>query len=368
MKVYASMIRVTLVIGLTVALLTGCAPKTVRPEVSTAEAQREAVVQREFAGELYRKRSLRVNEVYRRLLVANAEFCQESQSSIGVSMFNVHSLTPTWHEWTHEKSLAAQEAIEFYGADEFVRIMEVIPSSPAASVGLEVGDIVTQIGDVEIGVGKSARKALKKVGESNVLDKTIEISFVRNGEQYRVQVVPELTCQMPLALLRRDELNAYADGTNVYFTMGMLRFVENDDELALILSHEMAHNIRGHIESQQTNMLIGGLIGAVIGGLAGSTDTTFSDIGQEAGALAYSQEFESEADYVGVYLAGRAGYDVSQAAYLWRRLGAENPRSIHLEGMTHPSTTVRFKIVQKAGEEVAQKRDRGLPLIPEEKE
>ena len=312
MKVYASMIRVTVVIGLATVLLTGCAPKTVRPEVSTAEAQTEAEVQRKFAGELYRKRSLRVNEVYRRLLVANAEFCQESDSSIGVSMFNVHSLTPTWNEWTQEKSRAAQEAIEFYGADEFVRIMEVIPSSPAASVGLEVGDIVTQIGDVEIGVGKSARKALKKVGESNVLDKTIEISFVRNGEQYRVQVVPELTCQMPLALLRRDELNAYADGTNVYFTMGMLRFVENDDELALILSHEMAHNIRGHIESQQTNMLIG----AVIGGLAGSTDTTFSDIGQEAGALAYSQEFESEADYVGVYLAGRAGYDVSQAAYL----------------------------------------------------
>ena len=368
MKEYASMIRVTVVIGLAAVLLTGCAPKTVRPEVSAAEAQAEADVQRKFAGELYRKRSLRVNTVYRRLLVANAEYCQESNSSIGASMFNVDSLTPTWHEWTHEKSLAAQEAIEFYGTDEFVRIMEVIPGSPAASVGLEVGDIVTQIGDVEIGVGKSARKAPKKVGESNVLDKTIEISFVRNGEQYRVQVVPELTCQMPLALLRRDELNAYADGTNVYFTMGMLRFVENDDELALILSHEMAHNIRGHIESQQTNMLIGGLIGAVIGGLAGSTDTTFSDIGQEAGALAYSQEFESEADYVGVYLAGRAGYDVSQAAYLWRRLGAENPRSIHLEGMTHPSTTVRFKIVQKAGEEVARKRDRGLPLIPEEQE
>ena len=248
MKVYASMIRVTVVIGLAAALLTGCAPKTVRPEVSAAEAQIEAEVQREFAGELYRKRSLRVNEVYRRLLVANAEFCQVSESSIGVSMFNVHSLKPTWLEWTQEKALVAQEAIEFYGADEFVRIMEVIPGSPAASAGLELGDIVTQIGDVEIGVGKSARETLKKVGESNVLDKTIEISFVRNGEQYRVQVVPELTCQMPLALLRQDALNAFADGTNVYFTMGMLRFVENDDELALILSHEMAHNIRGHIE------------------------------------------------------------------------------------------------------------------------
>ena len=363
------MIRVTVVIGLAAVLLTGCAPKTVRPEVSTAEAQTEAAIQREFAGELYRKRSLRVNTVYRRLLVANAEYCQESESSIGASMFNVDSLKPTWHgRRTRAKSLTAQEAIEFYGADEFVRIMEVIPESPAASVGLEVGDIVTQIGDVEIGVGKSARKALKKVGESNVLDKAIEISFVRNGEQYRVQVVPEITCQMPLALLRQDALNAFADGTNVYFTMGMLRFVENDDELALILSHEMAHNIRGHIESQQTNMLIGGLIGAVIGGLAGSSDTTFSDIGQQAGAMAFSQEFESEADYVGVYLAGRAGYDVSQAAYLWRRLGAENPQAIHLEGTTHPSTSVRFKIVQKAGEEVAQKRGRGLPLIPEEQE
>ena len=368
MKVYASMIRVTVVIGLAAVLLTGCAPITVRPEVSTAEAQREAEVQREFAGELYRKRNLRVNAVYRRLLVANAEFCQESEPTIGVSMFNMDSIKPTWYESTQVKALAAQEAIKFYGADEYVRVMEVIPRSPAASAGLEVGDIVTKIGNVEIGVGKSAREALKKVGESTVLDKTTEISFVRNGEQYRVRVVPELTCHMPLSLLRQDALNAFADGTNVHFTMGMLRFVENDDELALILSHEMAHNIREHIESQQANILIGGIIGAVIGGLAGSSDTTFSDIGQEAGAMAFSQEFESEADYVGVYLAARAGYDVSHAAYLWRRLGAENPQAIHLEGTTHPSTTVRFKMVQKAGEEVARKRDRGLPLIPEEHE
>ena len=39
MKVYASMISVAVVIGLAAALLTGCSPKTVRPEVSTAEAQ-----------------------------------------------------------------------------------------------------------------------------------------------------------------------------------------------------------------------------------------------------------------------------------------------------------------------------------------
>ena len=80
----------------------------------------------------------------------------------------------------------------------------MILDSPAVSAGLEVGDIVTQIGDVEIGVGKSAHKALKKVGESNVWDETIEISFVRNGEQYRVRVVPEFACHMPLALLRQD--------------------------------------------------------------------------------------------------------------------------------------------------------------------
>ena len=59
---------------------------------------------------------------------------------------------------------------------------------------------------------------------------------------------------MLLVLLRQGALNAFADGENVYFTVGILRFIDIDDKPALILGHKMAHNTREHIETQLANI------------------------------------------------------------------------------------------------------------------
>ena len=173
---------------------------------------------------------------------------------------------------------------------------------------------------------------------------------------------------MPVVLSDADQINAFADGERVYIAAGMLRFVQDDGELALVLAHEMAHITRGHVEAKQANVLLGALVGAVFDGLAGGYGTTMSDLGPQIGASAYSQEFESEADYVGVYIAGRVGYEVSSAANLWRRLAAEHPDAIHLAGGTHPSTPVRFQLIRKASEEFLGKQQAGLPLLPEERQ
>ena len=41
---------------------------------------------------------------------------------------------------------------------------------------------------------------------------------------------------------------AFADGTKVFLTRGMMRFAQSDEELALVVAHETAHNIMGHID------------------------------------------------------------------------------------------------------------------------
>ena len=87
----------------------------------------------------------------------------------------------------------------------------------------------------------------------------------------------------------------------------------------------------------------------------------------QVGALAFSQEFEAEADYVGVYHAARAGYDTRKAAYFWRRMAAAHPRAIGLQGTTHPSSANRFLAVEAASKEVAEKRAGGTRLVPEMK-
>ena len=156
----------------------------------------------------------------------------------------------------------------------------------------------------------------------------------------------------------------------------MLSYVENNDELALIIGHELSHNTLGHNYKKYFNTLIGTALGATfdiaveaaIEGATGYQYDSYEGVqaGMEAGMLFFSQEFELEADYAGVYYAARAGYDVSTAAALWRRMAEENPAAIHTkENSTHPSTAERFVRIQTANEEIERKRAEGIDLIPE---
>jgi predicted Zn-dependent protease len=79
----------------------------------------------------------------------------------------------------------------------------------------------------------------------------------------------------------------------------------------------------------------------------------------------YSKDFESEADYVGLYLAARAGYDISESANFWRRMAVENPASIEKSySNTHPSSPERFLAIEKAVNEINGKKQLGMPLVP----
>ncbi len=172
----------------------------------------------------------------------------------------------------------------------------------------------------------------------------------------------EPICDYVFALDPSDELNAYANGEAVVVTQGMLRFAQRDEDLALVLGHELAHNTQRHMDKQRQNQAAGALVGGLLGALAG---INLADTGARVGAGAYSQEFESEADYIGAYYAARAGYEVRGSADLWRRMAVRNPQSIHLAGTTHPSTAVRFLAMEQTTTEIAAKQRDGRPLLPE---
>jgi predicted Zn-dependent protease len=110
---------------------------------------------------------------------------------------------------------------------------------------------------------------------------------------------------------------------------------------------------------------VGGLVvdgGFLMGGIW--TDGAFSNYLQQAGLMAFSVAFEMEVDYVGAYYATRAGYDIAGAEEVWRALSLENPQSIRL-ATTHPTTPVRYLQMRKVIDEIADKKRRNLPLLPE---
>ena len=113
------------------------------------------------------------------------------------------------------------------------------------------------------------------------------------------------------------------------------------------------------------NALVGALLGGLVGALAGPDAVVDAvELGGQLGALAFSQEFEAEADYAGAYFAARAGYEVAGAADIWCRMGARHPEAIDLAGTTHPSTALRYLSLERTAEEITLKKSRRQPLTP----
>lgn len=182
------------------------------------------------------------------------------------------------------------------------------------------------------------------------------------------QVCPELLtkrptdCSYTVSLVEDDQINAAADGRKIYIQSGMMRFVESDDELAIVVGHEIAHNMLNHVQKKMGSQLLGALLDAAIASQGVNTGGAF----QKAGALAYSQEYESEADYMGVYLAARAGFDATVAPLFWRRMAIEHPGNIASRfNSTHPSTAERSVALRNALVEIDRKNAKKVALLPE---
>lgn len=339
---------------LVVASVTACAPQSRFPTIDNKLAEVEARKQRVEAVKARLRTDTRLYVVSHAIMASNVRFCGEKvQKRIGFA-YQIRENFPG--EW--------QEPAKLLGIGERLTVVGVAKGSPADVAGLMKGDRVIGLADEDIGNGKQAAANFDRIWRQ--LDGSeVALLAERGGEKRNMTVRPVAACDYPVRLLPDNAVNAYADGNGIHITAGMVRFAKTDTELALVIGHELAHNTRGHIQAKMGNRLLGALLGA---GLSVALGVNVTNLGADIGGLAFSQEFEAEADYVGVYHTARAGYDVASAASFWRRLGVEHPKAINLQGSTHPSTAKRFLAVETAVKEFQMKKAKGLPLIPEEKD
>ncbi len=181
-------------------------------------------------------------------------------------------------------------------------------------------------------------------------------------------VVPKSNCNFQVILDAKEKgLNAHADGQNVVIYPAMIDFAKNDNHLAFVIAHEFAHNIMGHIHATRQNVTIGTILGSVAdiaaGAAGANTGGVFGKIGQQQGLLKYSSAFESEADYVGLYILARAGYKIEDAPDFWRIMSQANPDAVYVSS-THPNNPARTIAMGKTVAEIRAKQKAGLPLIP----
>lgn len=151
----------------------------------------------------------------------------------------------------------------------------------------------------------------------------------------------------------------------------LLAEMQSDDELAFVLSHEMAHQIAGHLGKQEQQqmlgaLIMGGLVAAAGDGAGGAASEDAIEramnVGAYVGARAYSQSYELEADTLATYIAARAGYSPERGADIFGRPALANPGGPPILA-SHPGSAQRQAVVAQVAAEV--RRQQALGLVPD---
>jgi predicted Zn-dependent protease len=153
-------------------------------------------------------------------------------------------------------------------------------------------------------------------------------------------------------LIGSDEVNAFCmPGGKIVFYSGLVNGLAlSDDEIAVVMGHEIAHALREHSREQVSQALaaqtaIG--IGASVLGL-GQGAAELANVGYEAlVATRFSRTDEKEADRIGLELAARAGYDPRTGVTLWQKMMAKSGGASPPEFLSsHPADAKRIEEVQ----------------------
>ena len=152
-------------------------------------------------------------------------------------------------------------------------------------------------------------------------------------------------------LVGSNQINAFCmPGGKIAFYSGILTQLKlTDDEVAMVMGHEIAHALREHArermgKSAATNIGVN-VLSQVLG--FGQVGQTLTQYGAQLLTLEFSREDESEADLVGMELAARAGYDPRAGVTLWEKMGAASKGAPPQFLSTHPSGKTRIADIER---------------------
>lgn len=230
------------------------------------------------------------------------------------------------------KNRAAARAL--LGLDQRLRVLYIVPGSPADRSGIRSGDIVREVNGSAAGTGASvsAETLLERpLTGPDPVGGQMHLVIERRARTMNVNVDGEPVCTTATRIDDRVEVNAWSSEDGVSVSRGMLDFARTEPELAMVVAHEISHILLNHTD---------GFLGY----------------------LAPQRQLEEEADYAAVYLMARAGYEPADGLGLLRRMVARFDQIN--DTATHPPTRKRFRLLEATIREVHGKRAAGTPLLP----
>lgn len=200
----------------------------------------------------------------------------------------------------------------------------------------------------ELALGEKSYK--ESLSESKVITGTKDAKRVKDIGIKIAKVANRADFNWAFNLVQSDEVNAFClPGGKVVVYTGILKVAHNDDQLATVIAHEIAHALARHgAERMSASMVQQGL--QVVGNIAlGATAPQYQNlfnqtygIGSQVGVmLPYGRMQESEADEIGIYLMAKAGYNPNEAIKFWENMSEGKKEGSDFLS-THPSSTTRI--------------------------
>ena len=335
----------TIIFLITVSFLfTGCAttagPKVTSLEIREAKERLKAKAVRHRFQQLQRV----VNIGHRLITNLPEEDRRKEHPSLGVKVAKITKTVKRAYDLPEEKGVV---------------IIAVIEDTPAEKAGLKIGDVILRIGKKDVRDIDSFRYATSSARLKDKKD--IEIEINRYGENKiflsEISVMPR---KISFDIIDRQEINAGAGPNLILVTYGLMNFVNSDDEIAIILAHELAHITKGHISKITGMEMLAGLAAIGVGVLSehispgsGREVVRVASGASKVFSRSYSRDLEREADYFGLKYVKLTGYDYKVATGLWERFAIEVPKSMVRNYLsTHPISPERLVRVQKIIEEL----------------
>jgi hypothetical protein len=279
---------------------------------------------------------LRLAAIAYRLMTSNVALCDRRAAATGLVL----------HALTAYDSNIRPAAQRFFGFVTPIAVEGVVAGSPAADAGVHADESIASIDGATIGSdGASLGEVRARIADTPSTG-VVSLELIDRGRGAREVVInPVPACAGRAELRLTDDLNAATDGLVLQVNSAMLNVIGEDDELAALVAHELAHIVLRHPERLTTAHVSRGM---------------FSIFGRNARLI---RRTEIEADRLSVVLLANAGYDPMAAARLWRNHGEELGDGGLFSGTTHLDLEDRIALVER--EAALIPAGASHPIVPE---
>lgn len=165
-------------------------------------------------------------------------------------------------------------------------------------------------------------------------------------------------------LVKDNQVNAFCmPGGKIVVYEGLMKLVSSDDELAVVIGHEVAHAVAKHSNERMSQQMLAQYGAQILNqslsqksaAMQGIANRVYG-VGAQLGVmLPFSRKHESEADYMGLIFMRMAGYNPDVAIKFWQKMSAGSSAKVPELMSTHPSDARRISDIQKALPEIKTK-------------